>query len=464
MILLNPEYKKPRLTGLILILIMLAMTGCSTDFSILRREQAADFNKSIAEKSSRILSADRVYDLESCIEIALENNLDIKTAEINGRLATLDRKSAFSYFLPNISLNFTHTEADKLQMRSAGGAYVAMGDQDTTVTAIKGQMAVFYPEAWFLYSSFKKGEDIRRLLTLRVKQAIRLQVTAFYLTCLSLDANIKATEASLEQAKTLVKEIEALHREGLILKSDLEKARVFMTVQQNNLSEMERQKTYARSQLLEAMGLSPLVEIRLAGPPSLSVQEAELPDMILTAMVNRPELMISDRQVEVHGNAVKMAISAFLPKILLIGDFTSNRDSFLKYRDIFTYGVSGVLSILDGFSNIYNYKAAKQEKSVAMLEREQSCMKIILEVIRAKQSLDRETDNRNLMKLAMEASGSRLKEVTALWEEGMMTSSDKLDAVSSCETAKANMSASEYRYQVAAATMADVLGITGKEL
>ena len=45
----------------------------------------------------------------------------------------------------------------------------------------------------------------------------------------------------------------------------------------------------------------------------------------------------------------------------------------------------------------------------------------------------------------------------------MMTSSDKLEAVSGYETAKANMVNADYRYQVAAATMADVMGITGKE-
>ena len=82
---------------------------------------------------------------------------------------------------------------------------------------------------------------------------------------------------------------------------------------------------------------------------------------------------------------------------------------------------------------------------------------------KAKQSLDRENDNRNLMRLDLDSSKSRLKEVVSLWQEGMLTSADKLEAISGYETAKANMAIADYRYQVATATMADVMGITGKE-
>ncbi|MGD9160115.1 MAG: hypothetical protein PVG39_17000 [Desulfobacteraceae bacterium] len=45
----------------------------------------------------------------------------------------------------------------------------------------------------------------------------------------------------------------------------------------------------------------------------------------------------------------------------------------------------------------------------------------------------------------------------------MVTSSEKLDAASNYTSAKAGMAVADYRYQVAAATMADVMGITGKE-
>lgn len=443
--------------------IIMLFTGCATDFKALRKEHAKKFTRNITDKTSHIVSSEKEYDIDSCIKIALENNLDIKISEIKGRLAGIDRKIAFSGFLPYIDVNYIHTEDNKLQMRSALGSYIAMADQQARVAVIEGQLAVFNPETWFLYGAYKKGEDIEKLLALRVKQAIRLQVTALYLSCLTMESNTSALKTSVKQAQALAGEMEALYNEGLILKSDLQKSEVFLTMQQTSLSEMERQKIYTKSQLLEAMGLSPLYNITLRQSSSISIEKKELDDMILTALLNRPELKAADRSVAIHSDSLKMAISAFIPRIFLVGNYTNNRDSYLKYRDILTYGVSGILTVFDGFRNIYEYKAAKEENARAMIEREQTCMKIMLEVINARQSIEREDENRRLMKLELEASESRLNEVMSLWQEGMMTSSEKLEAVSRNALAKANMAMADYRYQVSAATMSDVMGITGKE-
>jgi outer membrane protein TolC len=439
------------------------MTGCSISLPALRKTELAKFNDEITRKSSLVLSKDKIYDLNSCIQIALENNLDIRIAEIKSRLAGLDKKIAFSYFLPQVDISATLTDTDKYQMRYTGGSYMAMSDQETRVTVIKGQLAVFNPETWFMYSAYRKGGDIQGLITMRVKQGIRLKVTALYLSCLSLDSGFSAAESAAEQAEALLKEMEALYKEGMILKSDLEKARAFNAMQQNNLSEVKRQKIYAKAELLEAMALYPLSEITLGGPPSLSIEDKELTEMIVTALLNRPELMAADLGIEARGDSLKMAISAFLPKIFLVGDFTNNRDSFLKYSEIFTYGASGILTVFDGFKNIYEYKAAKQEKAHAMLEREQSCIKIMLEVINAKQALDREAENRERIKLELDSAESNFNETIALWREGMVTSSKKLEAATNYTSVKSKMELANYLYQVAAATMSDVMGITGKE-
>ena len=72
-------------------------------------------------------------------------------------------------------------------------------------------------------------------------------------------------------------------------------------------------------------------------------------------------------------------------------------------------------------------------------------------------------EQRDLMSLESKAALTALKETEALWREGLLTSSEKLEAVNRNETAAANLSLAEYRYQVAAATMQDVMGLSGKE-
>lgn len=448
---------------IMIVLSALVFSGCATDFGETRSRHAQEFPKALTEKSEMLIPADEPLDLDECIEIALANNLDIKLADIKGRLSGLDRNIAFSYFMPQIELQVTYLKNDKQQLQKAMDTYLSMSDQDITMKVISGQMAVFYPSTWFIYNSYKKGEDIQLLVAERARQAIRLQVTALYLACLSQEASGKAIESSVEQAESLAREMEALYREGLILKSDLEDARLFLASQQNRLRENIRLRTETKAELMEAIGLSPLVDISLYGVPSLSFKDGDISEQILEAMLNRLELKISDRNVSIREDTIKIAIADFLPKMGIFADYTNSSNSFQYYESILSYGVAGVLTLFDGFRSYQEYKAAKKEHEQAMIEREQSCMKIMLEVIEARDFLDQARDLQELMSLELDASMSNLREVQALWREGMVTSSEKLNAANRYASAEANVSLANYQYQVAVATINDVMGLSGKE-
>jgi len=451
--------------GLIIaIAFMSTALGCAaTDFNQERNKHSGEFPKALAEKSQALVKVDEPLDLDSCIKIALDNNLDIKIADIKGKLAGIDRNIAFSYFLPYVDVQVTRLNNDEQQLQKAMGAYLAMSDQNITQSVISAQLAVFNPQTWFLYSAYKKGEDIQLLVAERVRQAIRLQVTALYMACLSQETSGKAVEASVEQARALVKQMEAFKREGLILTSDLDEAKVFLTSQQNNLQDNHRLQKSTKAELMEAMGLSPLSDISLKGAPSLSIKDEDLTQQIYDALINRPEMKIEDRAIAVKEDQVKIAIAGFFPTIGLFTEYTNSSNSYQYYENIWSYGISGVLSVFDGFADIQKYKAAKQERQQAMIEREQQCLKIMLEVIKARDLLEKAQDMKDLLTKEESASLSNLKEIQAQWDEGLVTASDRLKAVSRKTTADANLTLANYQYQVAAAAMIDVMGLSGKE-
>jgi outer membrane protein TolC len=450
--------------GLVIGLVSILTTlGCATDFNRTRARHVEEFPEALAQKSRGLINADDPLDLNSCIEIALENNLDIKIADINGKLAGIDRNIAFSNFLPHMEVQLVSLNNDEQQLQKAMGSYFPMADQDITQKVISGQLAIFTPQTWFLYEAYKKGEDIQLLVAERVRQAIRLQVTALYMACLSQESSEKAIEASLEQAKSLMKEMGALYREGLVLKSNLEDARTFLASQENRLTENRRLQKITKAELMEAMGLSPLVDISIKAVPSSSIEDEGLTQQIYEALINRLEMRIADRNVSIRKDAVKIAIAGFLPRIILFSDYTNSSNSYQYYESIWSYGISGVLSVFEGFANIQGYRAAKRGHEQAILEREQSCMKIMLEVIKARDLLEKAKETKTLLSKEMEASLSNLKEVQAQWNEGMVTSSDKLKAISRQTTAEANLALADYQYQVAAASMMDVMGLSGKE-
>jgi outer membrane protein TolC len=452
-----------RLWLLMTIISLTVLSGCATDFNRMRAKHTEEFQETLTQKSKDLIMAGEPLDLNSCIKIALENNLDIRIADIKGKLAGIDRNIAFSNFLPYIDVQVIRVNNNEQQLQKAMGNYLAMADQNITQSVISAQLAVLNPQTFLLYSAYKKGEDIQFLVAERVRQAIRLQVTALYMACLSQEASGKAIEASVEQAKTLMKEMEALYREGLVLKSSLEDTRTFLTSQQNRLAENQRLRKSSKAELMEAMGLSPLVDVTLKGVPSLDVKDEELTNQIYEALINRPEMRIADRNIAIKEDAVKIAIADFLPMIGLFSEYTTSSNSYQYYESILSYGIGGMLTIFDGFANIQDYRAAKQELSQATVEREQSCLKIMLEVIKARDLLKKAEEMKTLLSKEAEASSSSLREIQAQWDEGMVTSSDKLKAISRLTTAEANLALADYQYQVAAAAMMDVMGLSGKE-
>ena len=448
----------------IFILCICIFNGCAAvNFSRVRYEHAKDFSDNLAKKSETIIPSDGILDLDECISIALENNLDIRINQINGRLADIGRDIAFSYFLPHVNLEYTTVESDEQQLRKAGTTYVAAADKSIIQRVVSSQLAVFNPSTWFLYNAYTKRADIQSLLEERVRQAIRLQIIALYIACLSHDASVKTIESSIDQAGNLVREMAALHREGLILRSDLEKARLFLAAQENRLMDKKRIGSESKSELMEAMGLSPLVEISLKDSPCLSIDAKDISSQIFEAMMNRLDVKISDRDIFIRKDEINVAIASFFPKIFLFGNYTYSNNSFNYYENILSYGISGVLTLFDGFANVQDYRIAKEKHEQAMLEREQSCMKIMLEVISARNRLDTIKSQQRLLEMEMQASKVRLREIQALWREGMVTSSEKLSALADYTTSEANVTLVNYQYQVAIATMLDVMGLTGKE-
>jgi len=439
------------------------VSGCQVDFDTMRKEHAEQFPEQLAAKTSEVLPAGKAVGLDECVRIALANSLAVETASLSRRLASLDRSIAFSNFLPQVDLDVSYSKADRQQAIRGGGGYAPMSDRGATRAVLTAQQSIFVPETWFLYEMYKKGEDISELLARRTRDLIRLQVTALYYACLSQAEAGKAVVQVVQHAESLLAELQALDREGLVMPSQVAEARTLVKARQVALVENTRLQRETRSALLEAMGLSPMGEITLRADTPLTIDEQSLSDQILLAMLQRPELHIADRTIEIRKDETRIAIAQFLPKLVGFGNVGYSSDSFMKYDTTWTLGVSGVLSVFNGFRNVFEYRAARERETQAAIDREQACIAIMFEVIRARLQFDQAVDYCAVARQETASTRVFLDETEAQWREGLVTTSDKLQAVTRHSTARANLLIAEFRRQVATATMLDVTGYTESE-
>ena len=449
----------------LLILLFAVVAGCASRFDAgnVRNLHATNFSKDLEEHAAIVLPPDRPLGLSDCIQIAIENNLELEQARINQRLAELNRKIAFTYFLPQINVEMTHAVMDKQPTRIIGGAAAPVSDKTVTETVITAQQAVFVPETWFLYEAFRGGEDISDRVRQRTEDQIRLQVTALYFAALSHEAAGEAIASGLEQARSLAAETGALALEGMVMPSHVAQSLALVRAQEAGLAANRRSLQETQSALLEAMGLSPAAAIHLKPETPLVVEDQDLPDQILTAMLSRPELFIADRNIDIETQKTRMAIAAFLPDLIGFASFTHTTDSFLKYSDSWMFGAAGVLSVFEGFRNVYEYRASGIREEKARIQREQACLRIILEVMLARSRYDQAIEYGDVAIYELTAARERLTETDARWREGLLLPSERLDAFTRHAAAQANLAAADFRKQVAAATLLDVMGQSRKE-
>lgn len=95
-------------------LLLLVATGCQQYNGPLERQtHIIDHQQQLAEKTNKVLSEKDSFGLNDCIEIALQNNLNVKSSEIQKKIAKLERKVSFSNFLPTVNLDYQYTRWNK---------------------------------------------------------------------------------------------------------------------------------------------------------------------------------------------------------------------------------------------------------------------------------------------------------------------------------------------------------------
>jgi outer membrane protein TolC len=450
--------------NLLLILLFSATSACAPRFDAadVRNRHAETFSEELAERTGAAIP-DEALGLAGCIRIALENNLDLEQARINRRLAELDRKIAFSYFMPQVSVQTVYASMDQQPTRIIGGMPAPVSDRTLTETIITAQQGVFIPQTWFLYEAFKGGEDISEWVRQRTRAQIRLQVTALYFAALSYEAAGEAIAAGLDQARSVLEETESLAFEGLVMPSHAAQVRALVRAQEATLARNTRILKETKSALLEAMGVSPAAILLLKAETPIVIEDADLPDQILEAMLNRPELFIADRTIDVHKQHTRMAIARFLPDIIGFASFTHTTDSFLKYGNSWMFGAAGVLSVFEGFRNINEYKAAGIREDKARIQREQAFLRIMFEVILARSRYDQAVEDYEVADYELTAARLLMMETDARWYEGLLLISGRMDPVTRHAAARANLAVADFQKQVAAATLLDVMGRSVEE-
>ena len=469
------------LVSLSFILGLACASGCRTDWVGQRHSAAEAYRSALQEDTAAILAGfPEGLDLTNCVVIAKERNTRLAASQIAEKVAQMDRKAAFSVFLPQMQVTYNALSLSEEPLRRFGENSVPMQDKNSHETSIQIVQPLFAPSAWLLYRSAKRGAEIASLAQERTEQMIELSVVSAFYNHGSQVEQLAQLETEEAAARQLLRESEAMAREGYVTDADLSSVRVLLMERTRGLDTARRDVQLSKSRLLQLMNLWPLAEIKLKtdtllmennatyvvenpgrDPLTLSAQDltnVPVEEWMFHALVFRKDMQIQDRTVALRRNETLRALAMFIPNLVGFANYYRTSDSYTVNQEYWGTGLQASLSSFVGFRDVAAYLKARQESKGSYVEREEMAMTILVQVVEAYKNLVDTKAALDVTEAAHEAARKTLVAAEAEHRTGLMPLSQLLQARASHSQALTQWKISAFLHAMALHAFRNVEG------
>lgn len=419
---------------------------------------------------SATMSAETIrIDRDQCRQMALDASEDVEIARNSVEQARLDKKAAFTAYLPKLAGSATGIyrtpDSDVSGMvLSMKGVYMA-GLTVTQPIYAGGKIVA----ANRLASIGRKAADEQQRMT---RMDVIANADNAYWTYIAVLAKVDMMKAYLAQIDTIYSQTKTSYDVGMITQTDLSRidARRSQIVYQ--LSQAESGADLCRLSLCNILGLTPDTQIEPADKDIPVTQPSDLTADIAA----RPELALLQADVAAKEQQVKITRADFLPTLgvqagwsaygnIKMKGYAEAPDGSMQPFSSNTKGngwlVMASLSvpIFHWGEGIHKVKRAKLEVSNASLTLEKNRRLMNLE---AQQTVNNVITGYTLIEsanTAMRQAQLSLDEMKVRYEAGLASLTDMLDAQAQWQTSWSNMIESRTQYQI---YLTDYLRATGK--
>ena len=460
---------------LLIIISSILLVSCS---SLDSEKKQAIRMKSLADKENESKKYFQQYNntltLDRAIQLSVERNLTLKTKTIEQEIAKLDRKIAFGNFLPKISLGYSYTMLnDKIMGETRDtalpiplpiplGLETRLVDKNLSLFSVNAQMPIFVPATWFLYSARQKGENISSLTRDLTEKMIKLQTIGQYHYILALESEKEYLKQELESAKEFNKSAKIALEAEAILPWEYEGTEQIVQMREYALKQNARDLQSAKMSLMNNLDMYPLLDFQLEKPQyNEDVKMPTLEETIYEALKNSELIQIREGAEDISKDVTKIAISNFLPKIVLTGGYFNTSNAALTDPDFFMGTLGGMFSIFNGFQNVYEYKKARKNQEIAFIKREEEIMKVIFETVNAYNSLESSREEREIALKNFAVNTGRFNQKKLEKETDSIDNWEYIQGVAEYEKALSLKEKAEYKYRVSLATLNM---LTGKDI
>lgn len=267
--------------------------------------------------------AQKTYTLDECLEQALRNNVRIKNATNDLRMAQYEQHGTFSKYFPSVSATAGGLIASKglLEMELQPGMLVSMVD-DGVVGSISASIPLFAGRQIVHANRLAKNAvEISKIKMSQSKDEVVLTTEKYFWQVAVLKEKLKTIGKVEKQLESVRKDVEVAVRAGIVNNNDLLQIQLRQSEMESTRLSVENTLWFARNMLAQYIGLgTQAIEITMDTDTLLPPEDVYIkPEMALPANYN---YQLLEENVEIMRTQQKMAVGKNLPVIAIGGNYS----------------------------------------------------------------------------------------------------------------------------------------------
>ncbi|MFP4557328.1 MAG: TolC family protein [Bacteroidales bacterium] len=465
------------------------------------------------------LKAQQEVTLEQCKELALENNHAIKFAKEQVGAANALTKSARTGYFPNFSANalymrtnrqinllendlfipsvpFSSIDPETNQFdpnRDPENTFVLHPFTDEIIYDSDGN-PIFQNYAWLPKDQLNFGaknmfaggvtvvqpiytggkikemhrisqhtEKLARANLSKEESEVLFKTEESYWRVVSLQEKVSMAQSYKKLLEELNDDLNNLYEEGIVIRNDLLQVKVKLNEAKLNLLKAKNGLSLSRMALCQLTGLPLGSDIILTD--SLNVAVKPLPDRayVDSAFAHRPELESLNQALNIAESGVNLMKSRYMPNVgLTAGYMMLNPNPYKGFSESFggdwNVSIAVNIPIFHWNDKAHSLRAARHEKRAAEIKMTETKELISLEVQQAIYSANEVAKKVMMAEESLELAKENLDVANDTFEEGMIKTTDVLEAQALWQSALSDLIEARMEYKLSQVKLRRVSG------
>ncbi len=418
--------------------------------------------------------------LEKAFKIALEKNPTLLQARAHKKQTEAKVLKAIGAFLPKVNLELGYTRSNnpvKVFSDKLNQADFTPNDFDVNVlndpnyrSAWQARIVMWQPifnqgREFIGYKTSKLADTISLLTVKTAAQGVLFNVEKAYSQVLLAKDKVEVLESAYNTAKVHTRLAQKRYDAGLVLKSDVLSAQVYLSEIERELFQAKSDYSVAMAALNTALGEDQQKEWQLK-PLSSELQEpGKLNDWIEKAKKYRPEYLVAKSQLDIAEYGYKQAVFQFLPSFNLQGIYQTDRENLAYFGgDSWTFMATMSMNLFNGFSDKASIEEAIAKERQAKAKLKEVAQKIELEVRKSFYAFETSQKQLAVAKKAVVQAKESQKILKNRYENGLALMVELLAADTTLKKMMLQEANAKFKARLAWSDLMRKVGILGNDI